>query len=56
MRQYIEKNMSDNYNTVLCIINSVHNDHGFSSLHLLNEKSNFQLLNTTIILLYEIKY
>jgi len=56
MRQYKEKNTSDNYNNVLCIINSMHNDHGFSSLYLLNEESNFQLLNTTIILLYEIKY
>lgn len=52
VRQYIDKNTSDNYNTVLYIINSMHNDHGFTRLHLLNEESNFQLLNTTIILLY----
>jgi len=53
IRQYIEKNTSDNnYNTALCIINSMHNDNGFTKLHLLNEESNFPLLNTTIILLY----
>lgn len=52
MRQYTEKNTSDNYNTALCIINSMHNDNGFTKLHLLNEESNFSLLNTTIILLY----
>jgi hypothetical protein len=46
------KNTRDNYNTVLCIIDTMYNDQGFTRLHLLSEKSNFQLLNTAIILLY----
>lgn len=50
--QNIKKNDGDNINTILCVIDSSHNDQGFTGLHLLNEESNCQLLNTNIILLY----